>query len=81
MKKQKSPRPRFRHPLDTPEGRQERAVAIFLDPHGFVQHKWEFLRQKGMTDDEILEALNRASGGEVVRAAGLEAVALARLEA
>jgi len=64
----------FRHPADTPAGRQERAVAVLLDPHGFVQQKWEFLRQKGMSDDEILEALNTATGGEVVRAAGLDAL-------
>jgi hypothetical protein len=37
-----------------------------------VQQKWEFLRQKGMSDDEILQALNTASGGEVIRAAGLD---------
>ncbi|MCL4178849.1 MAG: hypothetical protein KJ072_14045 [Verrucomicrobia bacterium] len=64
----------FRHPADTPSGKQERAVAVFLDPHGFVQQKWEFLRQKGMSDNEILEALNTATGGEVVRAAGLDAL-------
>ena len=34
----------FRHPAETPGGKQERAVAIVLDPHGFVQQKWEFLR-------------------------------------
>jgi hypothetical protein len=45
---------------------------VFLDPHGLVQQKWQFLRQKGMSNDQILEALNTATGGEVVRAAGLE---------
>ena len=72
MKSQKPTKPRFQHPADTPAGKQERAVAVFLDPHGFVQQKWEFLDQKGMSDNEILEALNTASGGEVIRAAGLE---------
>jgi hypothetical protein len=74
MKAQKRTRPRFQHPADTVAGKQERAVAVFLDPHGFVQQKWEFLRQKGMSDNEILEALNRASGGEVMRAAGVGAL-------
>ncbi len=76
MKKQKRhiPTPRFQHPPYTPAGNQERAVAVFLDPHGFVQQKWEFLREKGMSDNEILEALNTASGGEVIRAAGLESL-------
>ncbi len=72
MKTPKPTKPRFKHPVDTPAGKQERAVAVFLDQHGFVQQKWEFLREKGMSDNEILEALNTATGGEVVRAAGLE---------
>jgi hypothetical protein len=63
---------RFQHSADTPAGKQERAVAVFLDPHGFVQQKWEFLREKGMSDREILEALNTATAGELIRAAGLE---------
>jgi hypothetical protein len=37
-----------------------------------VQDKWGFLRSKGLSDTEILEALNIASGGEVLRAAGLD---------
>jgi hypothetical protein len=72
MKTQKPERPRFNHPADTPADKHERAVAVFLDPHGFVQQKWDFLRQKGMSDNEIMEALNTATGGEVIRAAGLE---------
>ena len=71
MKTVKPTRPRFQHPAETHAGKQERAVAVFLDPQGFVQEKWEFLRQKGMSDNEILEALNTATGGEVIRAAGL----------
>ena len=76
MKTPKPDRPRFHHPADTRAGRHERAVAVFLDPHGFVQQKWDFLRQKGMSDNEILEALNTATGGEVIRAAGLETLSL-----
>lgn len=72
MNQRKPARPQLQHAADTPAGKQERAVAVFLDPHGFVHQKWEFLRQKGMSDTEILEALNTASGGEVIRAAGLE---------
>ncbi len=74
MKTREPTEPRFRHPADTPAGMQERAVAVFLDPNGFVQQKWEFLRQKGMSDNEIVEALNTATGGGVIRAAGLEAL-------
>ena len=42
------------------------------DPRGFIQDKWLFLRGKGMSDTEILEALNIASGGEVLRTAGID---------
>jgi hypothetical protein len=66
--------PQLRYPADTRGGRQERAVAVFLDPHGFVQQKWEFLRQEGMSDGEILESLNTATGGGVVHATGLGAL-------
>jgi hypothetical protein len=69
MKKQLSAKPHFKHPAGTPAGRRERAVAVFLDPQGFMHQKWEFLRQKEMSDTEILDALNEATGGEVIRAA------------
>ena len=72
MRNQQSAKPHFRHPADTHAGRRERAVAVFLDANGFMHQKWEFLRQKGMSDDEILEALNSATGGEVLRAAGMD---------
>ena len=72
MKKEKQTKPQFKHPVTTPEGRRERAVAILLDSHGFVHQKWEFLRGKGMSDDEILGALNHATDGEVIRAAGID---------
>jgi len=72
MKNQKTKKPQFKHAPGTLEGKRERAVAVLLDPHGFVHQKWEFLRQKGMSDTEILEALNEATGGEVLRAAGLD---------
>ena len=72
MKKAKQRKRQFRHQVTTPEGRRERAVAVLLEPHGFVHQKWEFLREKGMSDNEILEALNEATGGEVIRAAGLD---------
>lgn len=61
----------FHHSAETREGRVERAVAIMCDPQGFMQEKWQFLKGKGMSDAEILEALNIASNGEVLRATGL----------
>jgi len=67
MKINEPKKPRFGHPPDTREGRQERAVAVMKDPHGFVNEKVEFLRLKGMSGDEILEALNTATGGELIR--------------
>ena len=72
MKKTKAKKPQFKHPVTTPEGRRERAVAVFLDRRGFVHEKWEFLRQKAMSDNEILVALDQATDGEVIRAAGIE---------
>jgi hypothetical protein len=72
MKKEKQKKPHFKYAPNTPAGNRERAVAVFLDPHGFVHEKWEFLRQKGMSDNEILGALNEATDGEVIRAAGIE---------
>lgn len=62
----------FKHPLNTPEGRHERAVWTFKDgeengiPMALVS---EFLKKKGLTDNEILSALNEASGGALVRSA------------
>ncbi len=72
MKTRKSTRPRFRHPADAAAGKQKRATAVFLDLQGLVHQKWEFLQQKGTCDNEILEALSTATGGEVARAAGTE---------
>jgi hypothetical protein len=63
--------PHFEHSVETREGRIERAVAIIRDPRGFIQDKWQFLRGKGMSDTEILEALNIAGDGELLRAAGI----------
>jgi len=37
-----------------------------------MQQKWEFLREKGMPDNDILEALNEATGDGVIRAAGID---------
>lgn len=50
----------------------ERAVLILNDPHGFMADKLMFLKAKGFTDTEILEAINVASNGELLRAAGLD---------
>ena len=72
MKTVKTQKPSFKYPPETKEGRLERAVAVLRDPHGFVQDKWLFLRSKGLLDTEILEALNVASDGELLRAAGID---------
>jgi hypothetical protein len=72
MKITRPQKPNFKHPSETKEGRLERAVAVLRDPHGFVQDKWQFLQGKGMSDTEILEALNIASDGELLRAAGID---------
>jgi len=61
----------FKHSVKTTEGRIERAVAIMRDPGGFVHEKWQFLKDKGMSDTEILEALQIASDGELLRAADI----------
>ncbi len=66
------PLPKFQHSPDTREGKIERAVAVMRDPRGFMQDKWQFLRDKGMSDTEILEALNIAGDGELLRAAGID---------
>lgn len=72
MKKLKLPAPKFQHPLNTKEGRHERAVWTLLsaEEEGLpVAATMEYLSKKGLTDTEILEALNAASGGALVRSA------------
>ena len=64
--------PKFKHPSSSYEGKIERAVFMFKDPHGFMADKMMFLKSKGLTDTEILEALNIASNGELLRAAGID---------
>jgi hypothetical protein len=39
------------------------------DGPGTLQQKMAFLREKGLSDTEILEAINEASGGEAVQTA------------
>ena len=65
-------KPTFKHPATTHEGRIERAVAVINDPRGFMADKQAFLKAKGVTDTEFLEALNIASNGELLRAAGID---------
>jgi hypothetical protein len=72
MKITKPKRPNFKYSPETKEGRLERAVAVLHAPGGFASSKVEFLRLKGLSGLEIMEALNIASGGELLRAAGLE---------
>lgn len=71
-KQDKMNTPKFNHPPTTHEGKIERAVVVFNDPHGFMADKTAFLQSKGLTDTEILEALNIASNGELLRAAGID---------
>ena len=62
--------PSFRHPLSTKEGRHERAVWTFLNAQeDGVQASVVvvFLKKKGMSDSEIMEALNEASSGVLIQ--------------
>ena len=68
----KSQIPRFNYRLETKEGPLERALAVLHDPRGLLAWKAEFLRSKGLSGPEIMQALNTASGGELSGAAGLE---------
>jgi hypothetical protein len=64
--------PSFKHPLDSHEGRIERAVWTLQDGERLkiqVADTIGFLKRKGCTDEEITEALNQASSGELVRSA------------
>ena len=65
-------KPEFKHSPTSYEGKIERAVFVFNDPRGFMADKTAFLKSKGLTDTEILEALNIASNGELLRAAGID---------
>lgn len=52
------------------EERLKKAVAIFNAPEGTVQQKIFFLKEHvGMSDIEITEAMNIASGGMVLKTA------------
>ena len=71
-KRGKMKTPQFNHAPTTYEGKIERAVGVFNDPHGFMADKMVFLKSKGLTDTELLEALNIATSGELLLAAGLD---------
>lgn len=64
--------PEFKNSPATYEGKLERAVFIFNDPNGFMADKMAFLKSKGLTDTEILEALNIATSGELLRSVGID---------
>lgn len=53
----------------TSEERVRRAVKVLQTPKGLVSHRIEFLKLKGCTTTEIMEALNQATDGELVRTA------------
>ena len=58
--------------IDEETVRQEyvdKCVKVFDSPKGTVQQKIAYMKQKGATDDEITQALNTASGGELVKSA------------
>lgn len=46
----------------------EKAVKFLINPNvkGPISWKMEFLKGKGLTDNDITEVLNRASGGELL---------------
>ncbi len=50
----------------TSEERVRRAVTVLQSPRGTVATKIEFLKIKGCTSTEILEAINQAGGGALV---------------
>lgn len=47
----------------------DKCVKVFKAPGGTVQQKIEFMKKKGATDAEITQALDTASGGELVKTA------------
>ena len=49
----------------------KKAVEFLTNPNvqGTVQLKMAFLKKKGLNDNEIMEALNAASGGALVSSA------------
>jgi predicted Fe-Mo cluster-binding NifX family protein len=47
----------------------DKCVKVFKAPGGTVQQKIAYMKTKGATDDEITQALDTASGGEVVKSA------------
>jgi len=49
----------------------DKVVKFLSNPQikGTVQMKVKFLKEKGLTDNEITEALDIASGGEVLKSA------------
>lgn len=54
----------FKHPINTKEGRHERAVWTLMDgeKQGIpVANTIDFLKKKGLTENEILFALDEAS--------------------
>jgi hypothetical protein len=55
----------MKYPINTKEGRHERAVATFKLGGAPVANIWEFLKKKGMSDDEILAALDEATNGGI----------------
>lgn len=64
--------PSFRHPDTTREGRIERAVWTLLEGERLkvpVASSMSFLQKKGCSAAEVLEALNTASDGALVRSA------------
>jgi hypothetical protein len=53
----------------TSEERVRRAMKVLMAPEGLVADKMQFLKLKGCSDAEVMEALNQATGGELVRTA------------
>ncbi len=64
--------PEFKYPPTAYEGKIERAVFVFNDSHGFMADKMAFLKAKGLSDTELLEALNIATAGELLRSVGID---------
>jgi hypothetical protein len=61
----------FKYAINTKQGRIERTIAILQDPNGTVNQKMAFLVSKGMSSEEITEALNTAGNGALLEAPGV----------
>lgn len=65
-------RPNHKYPPETQDGGLESAVTVLRSPGGLVAHKINCPQTSGRSGSEITRALDFASGGELLRAAGFD---------